>query len=76
MMFLLLGIMVEGLLPNAAGEDGGAIFDFDNLNYGNKVFDYYINKDKASVFYAGLGGEQSLKINSNPATNVTDGTNF
>ena len=64
----------RGANGNVAGENGSAIFDFDNLNYGNKVFDYYINKDKASVFYAGLGGEQSLKNNSNPATNVTEGT--
>ena len=64
----------RGADENVAGENGSAIFDFDNLNYGNKVFDYYINKDKDSVFYAGLGGEQSLKNNSNPATNVTEGT--
>ena len=63
----------RGADGNVAGENGSAIFDFDNLNDGNKVFDYYINKDKDSVFYAGLGGEQSFKIDTNPATNVTEG---
>lgn len=63
----------RGATAQSAGEDGGAIFDFDNLNYDNKIFDYYINKDKNSVLYAGLGGEQSFKINNNSTTNVTDG---
>ena len=63
----------RGATEQSVGENGSAIFDFDNLNYGNKVFDYYINKDKDSVFYAGLGGEQSFKIDTNPATNVTEG---
>jgi hypothetical protein len=48
-------------------EDGGPIFDFDNLNYGAKVFDYYINKDKDSIFYAGIGGTDAYKTN---VTNV------
>jgi len=64
----------RGADGSVAGENGSAIFDFDNLNYGNKVFDYYINKDKDSVFYAGLGGEQSFKIDNNPATNVEEGS--
>ncbi len=64
----------KGADGKVAGENGSAIFDFDNLNYGNKVFDYYINKDKDSVFYAGLGGEQSFKIDNNSATNVEEGS--
>ena len=63
----------RGADENVRGENGSAIFDFDNLNYGNKVFDYYINKDKDSVFYAGLGGEQSFKADNGQATDVTEG---
>ena len=50
-------------------ENGGPIFDLDNLNYGAKIFDYYINKDKDSIFYAGLGGTDAFKrnIKNNPA---------
>ena len=36
--------------------NGGPVFDFDNLDYDEKSFDYYINKDKDSIFYAGLAG--------------------
>ena len=45
--------------PSAS--DGGAIFDFDNLNYTDegisKIFDYVIVKDIFSSFNAGLGGQ-------------------
>ena len=42
-------------------ENGGAIFDLDNLNYDSKIFDYYINKDKDSIFYAGFGGDPAYR---------------
>ena len=58
-------------------ENGGPIFDLDNLNYGAKIFDYYINKDKDSIFYAGLGGDGAYKTNvpNTPATLVNGGEN-
>jgi len=55
-------------------ENGGPIFDFDNLNYGAKVFDYYINKDKDSIFYAGIGGTDAYKTNvTNVGADLIDG---
>jgi len=58
-------------------ENGGPIFDLDNLNYGAKIFDYYINKDKDSIFYAGLGGGDAYKTNerNTPETLVNGGEN-
>ena len=55
----------DGSVSNAG--DGGPIFNFDNLNYTDSTdtlrkFNYYIQKDVDSIFYAGLGGGAGLAI--------------
>jgi len=64
-----VGLQVSNL------ENGGAVFDFDNLNYDSKIFDYYVNKDKDSVFYAGLAGQAAyiLRKQGSAGGNYVDG---
>jgi hypothetical protein len=63
----LYGYGGEGVTPNSlVGGNGGALFNFDNLNYTDngvlKQFNYYIVKDIYSEFVAGVGGGQGFVI--------------